>query len=121
MFFGLTNSPSTFQTMMDTIFRDLMTAGEVIIYMDDILIATPNNPEHHQRLVHQVLTRLEEHNLYLKPEKCTFEALEVEYLGLIIGHGRIRMDPIKVVGVDGWKPPKNLTELQGFMGFINFY
>ena len=68
-----------------------------------------------------MLTRLEEHDLYLKPEKCTFEAPEVEYLGLIIGYGRIRMDPIKVAGVDGWKPPKNLTELQGFMGFINFY
>ncbi len=101
MFFGLMNSPSTFQTMMDTIFRDLVTAGEVIIYMDDILIATPSDLSHHRRLVHQVLTRLEEHDLYLKPEKCTFEAPEVEYLGLIIRHGRIRMDPIKVVGVDG--------------------
>ncbi len=60
--------------------------------MDDILIATPDNLIHHQQLVHQVLTKLEEHNLYLKPEKCVFEVLEVEYLGLIIGkvlrHGR---------------------------------
>ena len=47
MFFRLTNSPSTFQTMMDTIFRDLVMAGEVIIYMDDILIATPSNLDHH--------------------------------------------------------------------------
>src|SRR6266702_1701412 len=101
MFFGLTNSPSTFQTMMDTIFRELISTGEVIVYMDDILIATPSNLSHHQRLVHQVLTRLEEHDLYLKPEKCTFEALEVEYLGLSIGHGKIRIDPIKVVRVDG--------------------
>jgi|SRR6266702_2827690 len=111
MFFRLTNSPSTFQTMMDTIFHDLVLAGEVIIYMDDILITTPNDLNHHRQLVHQVLTRLEEHNLYLKPEKCTFEALEVKYLGLIIGHGRVQMDPVKVAGVDGWKPPKNLTEL----------
>ncbi len=96
---------------MDTIFHDLVLAGEVIIYMDDILITTPNDLNHHRQLVHQVLTRLEEHNLYLKPEKCTFEALEVKYLGLIIGHGRVQMDPVKVAGVDGWKPPKNLTEL----------
>ncbi len=121
MFFGLTNSPSTFQTMMDTIFRNLVTMGEVIIYMDDILIATPSDLNHHRQLVHQVLKRLEEHDLYLKPEKCTFEALEVEYLGLIIGYGRIWMDPVKVAGVDGWKPLKNLTELRGFTGFINFY
>ena len=58
MFFGLTNSLSTFQTMMDTIFRDLTATGEVVIYMDDILIATPSNTPHHRQLVHQVLDRL---------------------------------------------------------------
>ncbi len=121
MFFGLTNSPSTFQSMMDTIFRDLTATGEVIIYMDDILIATPNNIPHHRQLVHQVLDKLEEHDLFLKPEKCTFEVPEIEYLGLVIGGGRVCMDRIKVQGVDGWKCPKNLTELQGWMGFINFY
>ncbi len=92
MFFGLTNSPSTFQTMMDTIFRDLTTTGEVVIYMDDILIATPTDIPHHRQLVHQVLDKLEEHDLFLKPEKCTFEAPEIEYLGLIIGGGRVQMD-----------------------------
>ncbi len=75
--------------MMDTIFHNLVTAGEVIIYMDDILITTPSNLDHHRQLVHQVLTRLEEHDLYLKPEKCIFKTPEVEYLGLIIGHGQI--------------------------------
>ena len=65
MFFGLTNSPSTFQTMMDTIFRNLTAMGEVVIYMDDILIATPNNTPHHQQIVHQVLDKLEEHDLFL--------------------------------------------------------
>jgi len=92
MFFGLTNSPSTFQTMMDTIFQDLTTTGEVVIYMDDILIATPNDVPHHQQLVHQVLDKLEEQDLFLKPEKCTFEVPEVEYLGLIIGGGKVCMD-----------------------------
>ena len=106
---------------MDTIFRELVSTGEVIVYMDDILIVTPDNLTHHRQLVHQVLTKLEEHNLYLKPEKCVFEVPEVEYLGLIIGYRKIRMDPVKVGGVEGWKPPKNLTELQGFTSFINFY
>ena len=55
MFFGLTNFPSTFQSMMDTIFKDLILSGEVVIYMDDILIATPDNLTHHQQLVHRVL------------------------------------------------------------------
>ncbi len=121
MFFGLTNSPSTFQTMMDTIFRDLTATGEVIIYMDDILIAMPSNTTHHQRIVHQVLDKLEEHNLFLKPEKCTFEVPEIEYLGLIIGGGKVWMDRVKVKGVDDWQRPKTLTKLRGWMGFINFY
>ncbi len=121
MFFGLTNSPSTFQTMMDTIFRDLTATGEVVIYMDDILIVTSHNTPHHRQLVHQVLEKLEEHDLFLKPEKCTFEVPEIEYLRLVIGGGRVRMDRVKVQGVDGWKRPKNLTELRGWMGFINFY
>ncbi len=89
--------------------------------MDDILIATPDNLRHHRQLVHQVLTKLEEHDLYLKPKKCVFKVPEVKYLGLIIGHGKIQMDPVKVGGIEGWKPPKNLTELRGFTGFINFY
>ena len=96
---------------MDTIFRDLTTTGEVVIYMDDILIATPNDILHHQQITHQVLDKLEEHDLFLKPEKCTFKVPEIEYLGLIIGGGRVCMDHVKVQGVDGWKHPKNLTEL----------
>src|SRR6266702_2574256 len=121
MFFRLTNSLSTFQTMMDTIFRTLINTGEVVVYMDDILIATPNDIPHHQQLVHQVLDKLQAHDLFLKPEKCTFEVPEIDYLGLIIGGGRVRMDRVKVQGVDDWKRPKNLKELRGWMGFINFY
>ncbi len=121
MFFRLTNSPSTFQTMMDTIFHDLILTNKVIVYMDDILIATIENQQHHHKIVHQVLYQLEEHDLYLKPEKCTFEVNEVEYLGVIIGYGRIHMDPIKTQGVATWEAPINLTKARGFVGFLNFY
>jgi len=44
---------------------------------------------HHRQLVHQVLNKLQEHDLFLKPEKCTFEVPEIEYLGLVIGGGRV--------------------------------
>ena len=121
MFFGLTNSPSTFQSMMDTIFKDLVLTGEVVIYMDDILIATPDNLTHHRQLVHRVLDRLEEHDLYLKPKKCVFEVREVEFLGVILGHGQVRMDPVKVKGVLDWPIPQNLKVVQSFLGFYNFY
>ncbi len=107
--------------MMDTIFRDLILTNEVIVYMDDILIATISNSHHHCEVVHQVLYRLEQHDLYLKPEKCSFETPEVEYLGVIIGHRKIRMDPVKTQGVKTWEAPTNLTEARGFVGFLNFY
>jgi len=55
MFFGLTNSLSTFQTMMDTIFHDLILTNEVIVYMDNILITTSNDVDHHRDIVHQIL------------------------------------------------------------------
>jgi len=107
--------------MMDTIFRDLILTNEVIVYMDDILIATIHDTLHHHEIVHQVLYCVEEHDLYLKPEKCTFETPEVEYLGVIIRYGKICMDPVKTQGVQTWEAPTNLTEARGFVGFLNFY
>ena len=121
MFFGLTNSPSTFQSMMDTIFKDLILSREVVIYMDNILIATPDNLTHHRQLVHHVLDRLEEHDLYLKPKKCVFEVREVEFLGVILGHGQVCMDPVKVQGVLDWPIPQNLKDVCSFLRFYSFY
>jgi hypothetical protein len=72
MFFGLTNSPATFQTMMDKIFKDEVAIGDVIIYMDDILIATARTLDNHKRKVFHVLQKLFLNDLYLKPEKCHF-------------------------------------------------
>ena len=78
MFFGLTNSPATFQTMMNDIFRHLINKGKVIIYLDDILIFTSSLEEHRQ-IVMEVLQILRDNKLYLKPEKCEFEATRIEY------------------------------------------
>jgi Reverse transcriptase (RNA-dependent DNA polymerase) len=120
MFFGLTNSPATFQTMMNDIFRDLINRGHVIIYLDDILIFTETMEEQHQ-LVKEVLELLWQHKLYLKPEKCDWEKLEVEYLGHIISGSNVKMDPGKVKAISQWKEPRNKKELQSFLGFANYY
>ncbi|GLB43895.1 putative retrotransposable element tf2 155 kda protein type 1-like [Lyophyllum shimeji] len=120
MFFGLTNSPATFQTMMNDIFRNLIAQGVVCVYLDDILIYT-KTLEEHRRITRIVLDRLREHRLFLKPEKCEFERTEIEYLGLIISHGMASMDPVKVAGVAEWPVPKNKKEVQSFLGFTNFY
>lgn len=120
MFFGLTNSPATFQNMMNDLFKDLILSGHVIIYMDDILIFT-DNVVTHRILTRQVLDVLQANNLCLKPEKCVFEALEVEYLGVIVTHGSLRMDPKKIEVLAEWPTPRNKKDVQQFLGFINFY
>ena len=98
MFFGLTNSLATFQTMMNEIFHDLILEGVVCVYIDNILIYTKTREEH-LRITRIVLERLRMHKLYLKHKKCTFEQERIEYLGLIISHDKVKMDPVKVEGV----------------------
>ena len=120
MFFGLTNSPATFQTMMNDIFRDLIAEGVVVVYLDDILIFT-ETIEQHREVTRQVLRLLEENKLFLKPDKCEFERTKVEYLGVVISHNSVEMDPVKVAGVADWPVPTNKKEVQSFLGFINFY
>jgi hypothetical protein len=120
MFFGLMNSPATFQAMMNDTFKDLIETGKVFIYMDDILIATATIEEHRE-LVKQVLQRLADNNLFLKPEKCEFEQTEVEYLGMRLQQGQIAMDPIKLKGIADWPAPKNLRDVRAFLGFAGFY
>jgi hypothetical protein len=120
MFFGLTNSPATFQALMNTIFADLVAAGKVAVYLDDILIYSATREEHRD-VTHEVLRRLQMHDLYLRPEKCEFARDTVEYLGLIIKKGEVAMDPAKVKAITHWPAPRNLRELRGFLGFANFY
>ena len=83
MFFGLTNSPMTFQTMMNAIFAPEIAKGWLIIYMDDILIATRDDPKFHKECIHHILEKLCLHDLYLKPEKCVFKQWWMEFLGVV--------------------------------------
>ncbi len=74
--------------MMNDIFRDLIGEGKVMIYLDDILIFSKTLDEH-RRIVKCVLQRLRENKLFLKAEKCEFEVLETEYLGVIISENSV--------------------------------
>ena len=121
MFFGLTNSPATFQTMMDELFKEEVARGSVVIYMDDILIATEGTLHAHKEEVTAVLQKLKDNDLFLKPEKCQFHREEVEYLGVIVGKGRVKMDPVKVKGITEWPTPTKVKELRSFLGFGNYY
>jgi RNase H-like domain found in reverse transcriptase/Reverse transcriptase (RNA-dependent DNA polymerase)/Integrase zinc binding domain/Chromo (CHRromatin Organisation MOdifier) domain len=120
MFFGLTNSPATFQTMMNDIFQIEIRDGYVIVYLDDILIFSADLDTHHCQ-VKRVLEILRKNRLFLKPEKCSFDTLETEYLGMIIREGQVQMDPIKVSAIKEWPIPLTKRDVQSFLGFCNFY
>ncbi|CCM06890.1 uncharacterized protein FIBRA_09200 [Fibroporia radiculosa] len=98
MFFEMTNSPATFQAMMDGIFADLLLEGWLVIYIDDILIYSTDYLEHRQH-VQLVIQRLKDSDLFLKPEKCFFDISEVEFLGFILRPGQIEMAEDKVLPI----------------------
>ena len=120
MFFRMTNSPATFQTMINDVFRIIIVEGIVVVYLDDILIFTKTEEEH-ERAVRRVLEILAEHKLFLGPEKCKFHRKQNEYLGLVISENTVAMDPVKVAGVREWPTPESRTDMQAFVGFVNFY
>jgi hypothetical protein len=121
MFFGLTNSPATFQTMMNAIFVQELREGWLTIYMDDILVHTQTDLPYHRRRVHQVLDKLKTHDLFLKPEKCQFEQKRVEFLGVVLENATVQMDPAKTKGVADWPRPQRVKDVRSFLGFTGFY
>jgi len=120
MYFGLTNSPATFQTIMNDLFRDLINQGDTVTFIDDILVATETE-EGHNKLVEEVLKRLEENDLFIKPEKCKWKVKEVEFLGVVISPKGVEMQKEKIEGVLNWPAPRNVKEVQKFLGLANYY
>ena len=120
MFFGMCNSPATFQSMMDDIFKDEIHNKWVIVYMDDILIFS-RNQEGLERITKIVLQKLRENDLYLKPRKCEFAKTCIEYLGMILEEGKVSMDPTKLKGIQEWPAPTTTKQVRSFLGFGNFY
>jgi len=120
MFFGLTNSLATLQAMMNDILRDLINTGEVVTFMDDVLIGTEEE-EKYNKIVEEVLRRMEENDLYVKPEKCVWRVREINFLGLVIGSGGIKMQKEKVTEVLQWPRPRTVKEVQKFLGLANYY
>ena len=98
IFFGMTNSPATFQRMMNEIMKDLINEGKVAVFVDDVLVGT-DSEEGHDEIVAEVLKRLKENDLYVKPEKCSWKTSKVNFLGVIMGQGKIKMEEEKVEGV----------------------
>ena len=116
MFFGLTNSPATFQTMMNHIFAPIIAKHELLgttirVYMDNIAIATWTTVHGHTVAVSDVLQLAADHDLYFKPEKCIFHAPRIDYLGVILEKGVTRMDPVKIAGIKDWPTPVKVKDI----------
>jgi len=120
MFFGLTNSPAMFQAMMNELLRDMTNMGKVAVFIDDVIVGTETE-EGHDELVEEMIKRLEENDLYVKPEKCKWKVREVEFLGVVIGLEGIKMEKEKVKGVLEWPTPKCVKDVQKFLGLANYY
>ena len=117
--FGLTNAPATFMKLMNNVLRPYL-GKFVVVFLDDILIYSRTREEHLEHL-RKVFQLLRENSLYAKESKCEFFAEEVKYLGHIISRDGIRMDREKVQAILEWLEPKNLEELQIFLGMSGFY
>jgi len=120
MFFRLTNSSATFQAMMNELLRDLINTGKVAAFIDDVIVGTETE-EGHDELVVEVIRRLEENDLYVKPEKCRWKIRKIEFLGVVIGLEGIKMKEEKVKGVLEWPILKCVKDVQKFLGLANYY
>jgi len=120
MFFGMTNSPVTFQAMMNEISRDLINEGKVAAFVNDVLMGTETEKEHNE-IVEEILKRLEENDLYVKPEKCVWKTRKIGFLGVVIRPNGIEIEAEKVEGVLGWSEPKNIKDVRKFLGLANYY
>ena len=120
MYFGICNSPITFQLMIDTLFYKLIMSGKIVIYIDDILIFTQMIDEH-RSIVRQVLQILADNKLLLYLKKCKFHQTKVEYLGVVLSQDNVETNPIKIKGVIYWPEPRDKREVWQFLGLCNFY
>ena len=120
MFFGMMNSPATFQAMMNKILRDMINEGKVVVFVDDVLVGTETE-EGHDKIVEEILKRLEENDLYIKPEKCVWKVQKIGFLGVVIGPDGIEMEKKKVNRVLSWPEPKNVKDVRKFLGLVNYY
>jgi len=120
IFFRLTNSPATFQTMMNELLRDLINTGKVVAFIDNMIVEMKDEKGHNE-LVAEIVKRLEENDLYVKLEKCKWKVREAGFLGVVIGPEGIKIEEEKVKGVLDWPILKCIKDVQKFLGLVNYY
>ncbi|KAK1792133.1 hypothetical protein P4O66_001909 [Electrophorus voltai] len=113
------NVPAVFQRYITEVLSEALDRY-VFVYLDDILIYSQTVDEHVTH-VRRVLQLLLENHLFVKLENSTFHAQTISFLGFIISHSMLCMDPTKVRAVESWPRPTSVHLIQCFLGFINVY
>ena len=120
IFFGLTNSLITFQTMINEILWDFINTRKIASFIDNMIIGTKGK-EGHDELVKEVVKRLAENNLYVKPKKCKWKMRKVRFLEVVIKPERIKIEENKVKRVLDWLTSKYVKNVQKFLRLANYY
>lgn len=117
--FGLSNSPASFQALMNEVFQHQLRKT-VLVFFDDILVYSTSLTDH---LLHlkEVLQILRDHKLYAKQSKCAFGQQQVEYLGHVISAQGVATDPNKIKAMAEWPLPKTLKQLRSLLGLTGYY
>ena len=106
--------------MINELLRDLINIGKVATFIDDVIVGTETE-EGHDDIVAEVIKKLEENDLYVKPEKCKWKVREVGFLRVIIGLEEIKMEEEKVKEMLEWPTSKCVKDMQKFLGLANYY
>lgn len=120
MYFSLMNSPATFQTMMNNIFREDIDKGEMGVFINNILVRIEEE-KRHNKVVERALQKLEENDLFIKPEKCKWKVREIEFLGVVLGPRGVEMEKVKMKEVLEWPTQKKVKDVQKFLELANYY
>ena len=106
----LTNSPAMFQIIINDLIRDMIEVGDVVAFIDDIMVGMETK-ERYNKIVEEVLRRMAENHLFVKPEKYMWKVREVGFLGIIIGPDGMRMEKKKVQRVVDWLVPRSIKDV----------
>jgi len=120
IFFVLTNSPVTFQVMMNDLLRDMIETGDAAAFIDDVIVGTKTE-KIHNNTVEEVLRRMAENDLFVKPEKYVWKIRKVGFSGVVIELDGVKMKKEKIQEVVDWLVLKSVKDVQKFLGLANYY
>ena len=120
MFFGLTNSLATFQTMINDLLRNWIEIGDMAAFINDVIVEIEIEGRHDD-IIEKVLRKIAENDWFVKPEKCVWKVREVGFLGVMIGLDGIKMEKDKVQEVVDWLVLREVKDRQKFLGLANYY